>query len=408
MADRTSERGAAGQPASLLYVATVSGTIRHFLAPYSVRLRALGWRVDAAANGAQDDPGLEGAFDHRYELPLSRSILDVGAILRGARAISRTIEEAGPDLVHVHTPIASFLTRLAVRRTVPQRRPLVVYTAHGFHFHHGGRWLTNAVFLTAERVAGRWTDRLIVINDEDELAARRYRIVPEQRLVRMPGIGVDTGWFARSNVPAEASGEERARLGIPPDVPLIVIVGEFSANKRQGDGIAALAAMRHQDARLVLLGDGLMRPALEDRARQLDLVDRVVFAGTVKDVRPILATATALVLNSKREGLARSVMEALALEVPVAASNARGNRELVGDSGFVLEVGDVGGFARALDWLIDHPDERAAMGRRGRDRMRARYDLETVIGLHLDLYREMLDDRTPTKDASRAAERERR
>ena len=381
-------------PPSILMIATVSGTIRQFLTPYAMHLRELGWRVDAASSGAATDDGLRDAFDHRYELPLSRSLLDLGAMLRGYRAMARLVREVNPDLVHVHTPIASFLARLAVRRMAPGRRPAILYTAHGFHFREGGRPIANALFRTAERVAGRWTDRLVVINDEDEAAARRHRIVPARCLVRMPGIGIDTAWYSPSNVAPEAASAARSGLGTPVGAPVFVVVGEFSVNKRQADAIAALAAMQHGDARLVLLGDGPMRPKLGALAARLGLGERVIFAGVVNDVRPILATATALVLNSAREGLARSVMEALALEIPVAASDARGNAELVGDSGFIVPIGDAGGLARALDWLVEHPDERRMMGRLGRQRMVERYDLHIVIGLHDRMYDEVLAERT--------------
>ena len=147
-----------------------------------------------AANGASGEPVLHAAFDHVYELPLSRSIVDLASLVRGERAISRLLG-AGHDIVHVHTPIAAFITRYAARRLPAERRPVVIYTAHGFHFHQGGRAVTNASFLAAERLAGRWTDRLVVINDEDEIAARKHQIVPSNRLVRMPGIGIDTSWF---------------------------------------------------------------------------------------------------------------------------------------------------------------------------------------------------------------------
>ena len=106
--------------ASLLVVATIAPTIRQFLVPYAIHLREQGWRVDAAANGAVGDPVLEDAFDQLYELPLSRSILDVRGMVRGFRAISAVLQATQPDIVHVHTPIAAFVTRLAAE--VAERR----------------------------------------------------------------------------------------------------------------------------------------------------------------------------------------------------------------------------------------------------------------------------------------------
>jgi len=378
---------------SLLIVATIAGTIGGFLAPYARHFRSLGWRVEAAASGATTEPGLRDLFDEVHDLPLSRSIRDVRGLARARRALEQVLERP-PDIVHVHTPIAGFLTRLVVRGVPPDRRPAIAYTAHGFHFHAAGNALTNAAFLTAERIAGRWTDRLIVISDEDEVAARRARIVPSRRLVHMPGIGVDTGYYAASAVPADAPAAFRRDLGIPAAAPLFAIVGELNANKRPGDAIAALALMRQPGAHLVLAGRGPARAALEEQARAGGVSDRVRFLGEVGDVRPVVRAATALLLLSTREGLARSVMEALSLEVPVIGSTARGNRELLGsDRGLVFETGDLGELARAMDWMVEHPEERRQMGLLGRARMAERYDVGLLLRMHADLYREMLAER---------------
>ena len=394
MIDRTPDAVAPPtESPSLLIVATIAGTIRSFLTPYAEHFRSLGWRVDAAANGATTDPGLPGSFDHVHEVPLSRSIRDVRGLARARRALEQVLEDP-PDIVHVHTPIAGFLTRLVVRELPADRRPAVIYTAHGFHFHAAGHWLTNAAFLTAERLAGRWTDRLIVISDEDLAAARRLRIVPSRRLVHMPGIGVATRFYAPEAVAANAPAAIRQQLGIPPSAPVFAVVGELNRNKRPADAISALAAMRDRAAHLVLAGRGPAQAELEAHARGAGVAERVHFLGEVADIRPIVRGSTALLLLSKREGLARSVMEALSLETPVVASTARGNRELLGDDrGRIFETGDVPELTRAMDWMVEHPEERRQMGLRGRQRMVERYDIARLIRMHEDLYRAVLAER---------------
>ena len=107
----------------------------------------------------------------------------------------------------------------------------------------------------------------------------------------------------------------------------------------------------------------------------------------------MLAGAIALVHPSKREGLSRSVMEALALEVPVIGSMARGNAELVGDSGVIVPIGDIAAIAEAMDRLAADPDELKSMGRRGRERMVERYELTALIARHATLYDELLSGR---------------
>jgi glycosyltransferase involved in cell wall biosynthesis len=383
------------RPPSLLIVTTVAHTIDHFLLPYADHFREQGWRVDAAANGALTDAALVGRFDHLYELPLSRSILDVGGLVRGMRAMS-TVLESAPDIVHVHTPIAAFITRAAVRRLPAERRPLVAYTAHGFHFHQGGSPLTNAVFLTAERIAGRWTDRLVVINDEDYEAAQRHRIVPFRKLVRMPGIGVDSARYARSAVPPAEIAAARAATGAGPDDPLYVAVGELSVRKRMADVISALARSRHQEAHLAIAGEGAERAHLEALIAELGLTGRVQLAGSLKDVRPLVSAGNALILASSREGLPRSIMEGSLLEQPVLASTARGNGELVSpETGILFETGDIAALAAAMDRIADDPAAAREMGRLGRERMIERYELSKLIARHEQMYAEMLGERPP-------------
>jgi len=377
---------------SLLIVATVSSTIHAFLRDYAIHFRQLGWRVELAAHGVSVDPGLEPIVDQVHELALTRSILNVAGIVGTVRDLPRILE-SGFDVVHVHTPIAAFVTRFAIRRLPLETRPAVVYTSHGFFFYKGGHAVTNTVFLAAEKIAGRWTDRLVVINHDDYAAARRHRLVSPDHLLLLPGIGIDTGLFSRSSLLPEDMAQGRRATGVKTGTPYFAVVGELNRNKRPGDVVKALASMRHSDVHLVFLGAGDTR-RLRALADEIGVGSRVRFTGLVQDVRPIVAGSAALVLASRREGLARSVMEALALEVPVVASTARGNPELVGrDCGFVVATGDTAAFARAMDQILDDPEEARAMGVRGRRRMVDRYELSILIAHHEALYRDLLAER---------------
>lgn len=378
-------------PRSLLVVTTVSSTMG-FLYPFVRHFRAQGWRVDGCARGVSADPRAVDEFDDTWDLPLSRSVKDVRGIAASMAAVDAALA-SGYDIVHVHTPIAAFVTRVAVRRVPLDRRPRLVYTAHGFHFHADGHPLTNAAFLTAERAAGRWTDRLVVINREDLEAARRHRIVPAHRLRHMPGIGVDTAWYSPANAPIEASRRALAGIGIDPARPYFVVVGELNRNKRPTDVVRALSKMHDREPYLVFLGTGPLQATVDRVAREHGVAERIVMPGRVEDVRPFISTAIALVQASKREGLPRSIMEALSLEVPVIASAARGSRELVGDDrGQVVPIGATGEMAAAMDRLAKSPELRAAMGRRGRQAMIERYDVRTVIREHERLYAELVAD----------------
>ncbi len=379
------------KPRSILVLTTVANTMG-FLLPYVRHFRERGWRVDGCARGITDYAPAAGVFDGMYELPLSRSIKDVRAIVASASSLDAVLRQ-GYDIVHVHTPIAAFVARALVRRMPSDARPKVAYTAHGFHFYKGGHPLTNAVFVTAERIAGRWTDRLIVINREDYDAARRYRIVPKRRLRYMPGIGVDTDWYSPDGVSPDAIRLGLEELGMDPARPYFVSIGELNRNKRPDDVIRALARMQEREPALLLLGEGPRRAEIEETATVVGVSNRVVMPGGVSDVRPLVAGAIALVQASRREGLPRSTMEALSLKVPVIASAARGQEELVGnDRGQLVPVGAIDRMAEAMDRMAHDPEGHAAMGERGRSLMVDRYDIRLLIEEHEQLYAELLGE----------------
>ena len=378
---------------TLLFVSTVPPLIRNFYLPYAAHFRGRGWRVLLAARDARHDATLRAAFDEVVDLPVSRSTLDWRNYTQAFVAIRRLLL-AGPDIVHAHSPIAALLVRLAVATVPRARRPAVVYTVHGFHFHHRGLRVTNAIFRTAERLAGRWTDRLIVMNDEDERSARSGHFVAEDRLVRMPGVGIDAEHYPRSAIQPGATEAALAVIAAA-GRPVFVVVGELHRRKRHEDVVRALSAMRHRDAMLVLLGDGRRRPALEALVRRLKLGDRVRFLGFVEDIRPYVAWANAVVLASLREGLPRAVMEAMALQVPVIVSASRGNVDLVDSTcGFVVPFGSVAGLAGAMDQVLDDPLTAATLGRRGRERIVSGYGLAEMIARHDSLYGELLEERS--------------
>ena len=378
----------------LLIVTTVAETIRRFLLPYADHYRRAGWSVAAATSEPARFPELVAHFDGVHEVAWSRSISNPRNVVEAVPAMRNLLNRWRPDVVHVHTPIAAFVTRFAIRSLPLSARPAVVYTAHGFHFFRGGSRRSNLAYLTAERIAGRWTDRLIVINREDELAAMRARIVPLRALVRMNGIGVDMSLFDGAGLTKAAIDAARRAAGVPAAAPMFVMVAELHPNKRPTDAVRALAAMHRTDAHLVFAGDGRMRGDVERLASRLGLGDRTHLPGYVEDIAPLVASATATILPSQREGLSRALMESLCLAVPAIASDARGNEEIIGDgAGLTFAVGDIRAMAECMGRLVSDPALRARLVINGRARVESRFALPHLIAAHDRLYVSLLGER---------------
>lgn len=370
----------------LLIVSTVPATLRAFLLPFARHFRSSGWQVDAAAQDIDALPELGKEFDACHALPLSRNPLDIPTLLRAPAAIRELVREGRYDLVHVHTPVAAFLVRFALRGL--KLRPRVVYTAHGFHFHRNGKALPNAVFRFAERIAAPWCDALVTINREDFDAAQAAGFAT--RVEYMPGIGVDTGLWKPERADIAAVAAVRRELGLDDAAVLFLMVAEFNPGKRHRDVIAAMQMLGKGNVHVAFAGDGPLRAALQEQADVLGLADRLHFLGFRRDIPVLVRAARAVLLPSEREGLPRSLLEALSMGVPIIGADTRGISELTEGCGLKHAVGDVEGLASAMQRLAQNPDEASALGERGRARMVADYDEQVVIGLHDKLYASLL------------------
>jgi glycosyltransferase involved in cell wall biosynthesis len=371
----------------MLVVTTVPGTVTGFLLPYIDHFRSRGWRVDVATRAGSGLATVAEHADEVHAMPWSRSPRDVREQWRGTARLRDVVRRNDYDLMHTHTPMASLLSRLALAG-LGHRRPAVVYTAHGFHFHDGGSPVANRAYAAAERLAARWTDRLVVINDEDAAAAVSRRIIAADRVVRMPGIGIDLGKYLRGSV--SGASDVREMVGAPRDAVLFTVVAELQAGKNHALALRGLARNGNQRYHLCLAGEGPQRPQIEALVEELGLGSRVHLLGRLADVRPLVLASAATVLPSRREGLSRAVLESLALGVPVIGSTARGVRDLVSPrAGVLVDPDDVAAMSAAFDEVQSMPTG---------DRLRGVLEPELAqygIGHLIELHERVYDDLVP-------------
>lgn len=385
---------------SLLVASTVPAFIRAFLIPYAQHFRAQGWRVDAIANGITSDKECSSAFDRVWDVNWSRNPLDPLNLVQAPATVRRIVADGGYDIVHVHTPVAGTVCRYALRK---RPGPVRIYTAHGFHFHEKGSRIKSAVFAAVEKLAGRWTDYLVVINRFDENAARQKALVDSSRLIFMPGIGVDTEWkYNPHSITMREVNACRESTQLAPEDRMVLMVAEFIPRKRHADALHAFQRLNDKNATLVFAGAGPTMPAMQRLSKQLGLEGRVRFLGFRRDIAVLMKAAQILLLCSIQEGLPRSIMEALSLEVPVVASDIRGNRELLeGGAGYLYPVGDIEALAQILEDALGNPAKALSRAKIGRERM-AKNDLRRIIAQHEQLYAEALQDSHRLVEASAA------
>jgi glycosyltransferase involved in cell wall biosynthesis len=375
-------------------VTTVPLTLRGFLLPFANHFRAKGWQVDAMALDASAMPECFPSYDNIFDVSFSRNPLARENLKVAPQQIQEALEREDYDIVHVHTAVAAFVTRYALRNLKKARKPKLLYTVHGFHFFKGNKFHRNVIYLILEKIAAPWTDYMVVINKEDEEAALRHRLIPKERLYYMPGIGVDLKYYNPENVSDEEIKSVRDEMGLTPNDALFLASAEFNPGKRHRDMLNAFARLARPNVHLAFAGAGPLFDEMKQLAVKLGIHKQVHFLGYRKDMTVLMRASLATIMASEREGLPRSIMESLCLEVPVIGTKIRGIRDLLtGDSltggyGVLVNLGDTKSIADGMAWILDNPSEARLMGKRGREYMRF-YDVQNVIKLHEELYAEI-------------------
>lgn len=204
----------------------------------------------------------------------------------------------------------------------------------------------------------------------------------------------------------------RARLG-PPGTRrvLLGVVAQLSPWKCQDTAIEALGLLHERgvDAHLLLIGSAKFTAgstrfdneayvaALRELIAGAGLEDRVSWLGEREDVPELMRALDALLLPSAEEPFGRALLEAMALEVPVLATAVGGPPELLrdGHEGYLLEPREPAAWAEAVMRLIEQPDRAREMGRAGRRRIAAEFDIEHHVRATLALYERVIDQKTP-------------
>ena len=210
----------------------------------------------------------------------------------------------------------------------------------------------------------KWCEKTMILNDAMVTEAVNAGFHRDQ-LLWMPN-PVDTNLYRP--VPSEEKLRLRAQLGIPADVPVVIFVGRLAPEKELPSLVSAfeLAAASHASVRLVIVGDGVMRPELEQQVDRIGLRDRVTFAGMQKpeEICRWLQASDIFSLVSRREGLPVSLIEAMAIALPSVVTDIPANTQLVkdGQHGYHAKVTDPESIAAGILRLCNDAESRQRFG----------------------------------------------
>ena len=326
-------------------------------------------------------PGARIAIEaSRFDVPVVT--LPIGRKrLHGISRLATRLADDPVDIVNAHSSTDAWLAALACEWLRRRRRaaPVLVRTRHvsiAVPNDRATRWLYRTA--SARVVTTGEALRAQLIRDNG-LDPARVESVPT---------GIDETRFRPR--PREAA---RSELGLPRDVPLIGIVATLRSWKGHRFAIDAMQALRHRDARLLIVGDGPQRSALEAQVDALQLRERVTFVGQQADVAPWLAALDVFALPSyANEGVPQALLQAMFASIPCVTTDAGAIPEIArdGETARIVRREDAADLARAIDGLLAAPDDAARMAGRARAFVAPRYGLGTMLDRMEALFRNAL------------------
>jgi glycosyltransferase involved in cell wall biosynthesis len=310
------------------------------------------------------------------------------ALARSARQIKRVGRETGVEVVHANSIRAGISSALAARMGGP---PAVV--------HVRDRLPAGAVSRLTLRLL---TEGAAAIVSNSRYTADGFDTAGVHADVRVVHNPVDVDRFDPRRISIE---EARARLGLASDTPVLGVLAQITPWKAQDDAIRITAKLRrdHPDIRLLIVGSAKFvskatrfdNPRylrqLEELTRSLGVTDNVMFLGEREDVPEVLRALDLVLVPSWEEPFGRAIIEAMAVCVPVLATSVGGPPEIIsdGEEGLLLPPRQPDIWAQAAHRLLEDPELRAEMGRKGRELAASTFRLERHIDEVLEVYRDL-------------------
>ena len=365
----------------------VDFTMRKFLLPLIDGQVAHGNTVTAVCS---DGEYIQGMLDEGYQIhtiPISRSMHPLKHI-RSIWKLYRYFRQEKFDIVHVHTPVAALVGRIAA---FIARVPFVVYTAHGFYFHDDMSNTKRRPHIFLEKVAGKVTDLMFTQSEEDAKTTIEKKIMTAGRVYAI-GNGVDIEKFNPHNY--SKRNAFRKELKIPKNACVIGMIGRQVAEKGVVEFFEAAKMVHeiHEDVYFLLVGDRLVsdHAVAVDRAileAQEAVGSRLILTGMRSDIPKLLSIMDLFTLPSWREGMPRTIIEAMMMGLPVVATDIRGSREevLPEETGLLVPVRNPEKLAEAFERFIKNPTWGTELGKAGRKRALELYDEQKVIAFQIKM-----------------------
>jgi len=291
------------------------------------------------------------------------------------RQIRHIVRHKEIDVVHSQGARADFFARVAGKlSSIPHIICTVTMPVAGFDVGP----IRKGIYRFADCLSERYVDRFIVVSNYLRNTLIERRGLPPESVIKIyNGIEVDRYH------PDLKEASLRNSWGIPPAAPLIGAIGRMVWQKGFKYLIEAAPETLEviPEARFLLVGDGPLRPDLENLARKLNVYDRIIFTGFRSDIPDLLSTMDVLVVPSLLEGFPMITLEAMALATPVVATQIHGITEQImdGKEGVLIPPRNTDALASAVTQIITDRELSSRLGMAARKRVESSFSVRKMV-----------------------------
>jgi glycosyltransferase involved in cell wall biosynthesis len=294
--------------------------------------------------------------------------------------LHRVLRDFRPNIVHTHIQVL----RYALPSMLLLKQASLLHTVHNLaerEVEPRARWIQRYAF----------NHGVVPVPVAEKVAVSLKRLYGVEQCQVIPNC-VPVDYYACPQTPRR---EWRAREAFGEQDMLFVCVARFAAQKNHTLLLRAFAQGPASDpnARLVLIGEGVLRGQLEDQARDLGVGNQVRFLGLRADIPDVLGAMDVFVLSSDWEGNPLSVIEAMASGLPIVSTAVGGVPDLFecGKEGLIVQPGDVQGFSNSMAYLSRNRESRLSMGMAAARRARENYDVSSMVQAYEELYEDLVN-----------------
>lgn len=380
----------------ICHVASADITIKFLLMGQLEFLKALGFDVYAVFSKGQWNTDIEKHGIKIKNIEIKRKIFTPLADLICFIKLFLYFKKEKFDIVHTHTPKPALLGQLAAKLA---GAPIIINTIHGLYFTQDSSFLKRKFFIFIEKMSAECSDLIFSQNKEDIATLIKENIAKPEK-IKYLGNGINLQKFNPQRFTEENIRQKKQELNLPPDYKIIGIVGRLVKEKGYFELFSALKEVLEIFPKTLLLAIGPQEPEKKDgfdalAVKEFGIEKNVIFLGQRHDLDQLYPVMDIFVLPSWREGFPRTIIEAMAMQKPIIATDIRGCREALENNkeGLLIPAKKSAKLAQALIFLLTNKQEAMRLAESAKIKAEKEFNEEFVFDKIKTEYQKLIKEK---------------